>query len=463
MARARVLEAAVAGLCAVLLVVTRESAAPSKWGAVTLTWSDVEDSTGRTLTPEAIKSAGLADDGALSGSDISVLRAAGSLQPGAAKRSRAGRLPAYIQVAQRRAMRTGDDADGQYADAVPGEIVAVRDVTDAPASMKSAVKAKKVLDDLNKGFAKSMQRYLTGDDKVGGEAVTRAIDSRSASFLANTGDMGRAIGATVEKKILDMADQQHLHEQQGLVKSVGGGAEIPLEAQSGTHTRDLDSKSLFHAKNRAVAHSSDASTPTALTREGVLHTDEGYVLSVDPEAVARSSPVRPLTAKAHLTMLSGGSAHHARRAPHAAGADFATKHGRDETRRIQRRLQARRAAQLQLKRTMGGRHVERLNVVVRQGKNVKQPPLHFSKGTKVLFADLQNAARLHLPRPATYSKPFGGASPQPLPVQMAAFYRDGPHPDDAVARVLKQQLDRINYAQDRFHYADAVYHFTPQW
>ena len=68
-----------------------------------------------------------------------------------------------------RAMRTGDDADGQYADAVPGEIVAVRDVTDAPASMKSAVKAKKVLDDLNKGFAKSMQRYLTGDDKVGGK------------------------------------------------------------------------------------------------------------------------------------------------------------------------------------------------------------------------------------------------------------------------------------------------------
>ena len=456
MARAGVLEGAVAGLCVVLLVVTRESAAPSKWGAVTLT--GVEDSTGRTLTTEAIKSAGLADDGALSGSDIAVLNSAGSLQPGTAKRSRAGRLPAYIQVAQRRAMRSGDDADGQYADAVPGEIVTVRDVTDVPASRTSAVKAKKMLDDLNKGFAKSMQRYLTGDDKVGGEAVTRAIDSRSASFLANTGDMGKAIGATVEKKILDLADQQHLHEQQGLVKSQGGGAEIPLEAHSGTHTRDLDFKSLFHAKNRAVAHSPDAGT-----REGVLHTDQGYVLRVDPGAVARSSPVRPLTAKAHLTMLSGGSAHHARRAPHAAGADFATKHGRDETRRIQRRLQARRAAQLQLKRTMGDRHVERLNVVVRQGKKVKQPPLHFSKGTKVLFADLQNAARLHLPRPATFSKPFGGASPQPLPVQMAAFYRDGPHPDDAVARVLKQQLDSINYAQDRFHYADAVYHFTPQW
>jgi hypothetical protein len=32
-----------------------------------------------------------------------------------------------------------------------------------------------------------------------------------------------------------------------------------------------------------------------------------------------------------------------------------------------------------------------------------------------------------------------------------------------MAALLHNQLAGVQHAQDRFHYADAVYHFTPQW
>ena len=48
--------------------------------------------------------------------------------------------------------------------------------------------------------------------------------------------------------------------------------------------------------------------------------------------------------------------------------------------------------------------------------------LEFSRGTKALFSGLQNAAAQNLPRPATYSDPYGGMVAQPLP---GAFYRCG--------------------------------------
>jgi hypothetical protein len=92
------------------------------------------------------------------------------------------------------------------------------------------------------------------------------------------------------------------------------------------------------------------------------------------------------------------------------------------------------------------------------------PPIEFSQGTQALFKGLEAAAANELPRPATYSDPFGGARAQPLPGAMGAFYHDGPHAEsDRVAALLHQQLDATDNVQDRFHYADTVYHFTPQW
>ena len=66
----------------------------------------------------------------------------------------------------------------------------------------------------------------------------------------------------------------------------------------------------------------------------------------------------------------------------------------------------------------------------------------------------------NLPRAATYSDPFGGAYAHRLP---GAFYRDGPHPDDGMTDLLTNQLSGIDNTQDRFHYSDQVYHFTPKW
>ena len=118
---------------------------------------------------------------------------------------------------------------------------------------------------------------------------------------------------------------------------------------------------------------------------------------------------------------------------------------------------------MELHKVVGDKDVAGLNVVVRRAKAVKPAPLEFSAGTKAMFAQLQAAAATNLPAAATYSDPFGGTRPLALPVEMGAFYRDGPHPDDKMTDMLNQQLEGIDNAQDRFHYADQVYHFTPQW
>eukprot|EP00802_Teleaulax_amphioxeia_P017244 Tamp_17394.p1 GENE.Tamp_17394~~Tamp_17394.p1 ORF type:complete len:350 (-),score=92.72 Tamp_17394:70-1119(-) len=148
-------------------------------------------------------------------------------------------------------------------------------------------------------------------------------------------------------------------------------------------------------------------------------------------------------------------------AARAAAQDFSTKEGREARRRVSLRLKdSRRAAQQQLRRVVGKRPVEKLNIVVTKAKPAKVMPLEFSKGTKALFSGLQDFASQNLPRPATYSDPYGGALAQPLP---RAFYSDGPHPDAALASSLVNQLSAVGNTQDRFHYASQVYHFAPHW
>jgi hypothetical protein len=119
----------------------------------------VKDTTGRTLSDEAIQASGLSDEGKLSDNDLAVLEAAGSLTPQLAARRNRGMLPAYIQVAQDAAAR--DAEHSEYMDAIPGNIVTIREQGGVDPKV-AAKKAKKELDRLNKGYAKSMQKWLTG-------------------------------------------------------------------------------------------------------------------------------------------------------------------------------------------------------------------------------------------------------------------------------------------------------------
>eukprot|EP00802_Teleaulax_amphioxeia_P005420 Tamp_05424.p1 GENE.Tamp_05424~~Tamp_05424.p1 ORF type:complete len:946 (+),score=315.66 Tamp_05424:413-2839(+) len=194
-----------------------------------------------------------------------------------------------------------DSEHSEYMDAVPGNIVTVREKSQVDPKVE-AHKAKKVLDTLNKGYAKSMQKYLTGSDKVGD--VVSAIDSRSATFLANTGDMGKPIPAETEKVILDTADKQHYHEKRGLVKSEASKGEIPQEVrnaermarQSGESVANLNA--LLQAEKAVPKDGDDRSS------EGVVHTEDGYVLRIDPQAAGKASPMRPMAGKAQLAMLA---------------------------------------------------------------------------------------------------------------------------------------------------------------
>jgi hypothetical protein len=119
----------------------------------------VEDTTGRTLSDEAIKASGLSDQGKLSDDDLAVLETAGSLTPQLAGRRNRGKLPAYIQIAQDAAAR--DAEHSEYMDAIPGNIVTIKEQGGVDPKV-AARKAKKELDMLNKGYAKSMQKWLTG-------------------------------------------------------------------------------------------------------------------------------------------------------------------------------------------------------------------------------------------------------------------------------------------------------------
>ena len=275
----------------------------------------VQDTTGRTLTDEAIDASGLSDDGKLSDGDLAVLEAAGSLHPRASVRTRAGSLPAYVQVAQAAARRdaSSGESEGEYTDAVPGDIVSVR----GPGAEKpeiAARKAKKILDSLNRGYAKSMQKWLTGDDRVGD--VNRAIDSRSASFLANTGDMDKSIGAAVEKKILDTADKQHHHEKIGLVESEADQGEIPQEAGNSLPHERMTGMSHESRRNLNALYAAERAVPSNgpdSSAEGVVHTEDGFVLRIDPQAAGKSSPMRPVASKAHLAMLAARPTKHAKR------------------------------------------------------------------------------------------------------------------------------------------------------
>jgi hypothetical protein len=264
----------------------------------------VKDTTGRTLTPEAISASGLSDDGDLSDNDLAVLEAAGTLKPRVAKLHRGGELPPYIEVAQRAAIRDAENGedDSNFLDATPGEIVTIRDTRVDP--RVQARKAKKVLDSLNSGYAQSMQKWLTGSDKVGD--VLTAIDSRSASYLANTGDMGKAIDAQTEKAILDTADKQHYHEKKGLVQSEAEEGEIPQEARDvvGKDRQGQDRDGVQNLNAMLEAEKKVPSDGPDPSDEGVVHTPDGFVLRIDPKAAGKSSPMRPLSAKAHLAMLA---------------------------------------------------------------------------------------------------------------------------------------------------------------
>jgi hypothetical protein len=260
----------------------------------------VVDTTGRTLTAEAIKASGLSDQGKLSNNDLAVLETAGTLKPQLVQRRGRGQLPAYVQVAQDRAINDGQDS-GEYMDAIPGNIVTVREEGGVDPEV-AARKAKKVLDTLNKGYAKSMQKWLTGSDKVGD--VVSAIDSRSASFLANTGDMGKPIAPETEKAILDTADQQHYHENAGLVKSEESKGEIPQEVRDSINRLRQAGESVANLNALLQAEKAVPKDGTAATTEGVVHTEDGFVLRIDPRAAGQFSPMRPVAGKAQLAMLA---------------------------------------------------------------------------------------------------------------------------------------------------------------
>jgi hypothetical protein len=260
----------------------------------------VQDTTGRTLTSEAIKASGLSEKGKLSGDDLAVLETAGSLTPQLAQRKQRGELPAYIQVAQRAAF--SDANDSEYMDAIPGNIVTIKDKEVDPRA--AARKGKQILDKLNKGYAKSMQKWLTGSDEVGD--VTKAIDTRSASFLANTGDMGKPIDAETEKVILDAADKQHFHEKKGLVKSKAEEGEIPQEVRDAMKRGDSihELNHMLQAEKAVPNLSGAGATAADASAEGVLHTDDGFILRIDPRAAGRNSLMRPIQSKAMLSMLA---------------------------------------------------------------------------------------------------------------------------------------------------------------
>ena len=139
-------------------------------------------------------------------------------------------------------------------------------------------------------------------DKVGD--VNKAIDTRSASFLANTGDMGKEIAPETEKVILDTADKQHYHEKKGLVKSEAEQGEIPQEVRNaesryqraGASVHNLNA--MLEAEKAVPTGDGDAST------EGVVHTEDGYVLRIDKDAAGTGSPMRPMSSKAQLAMLA---------------------------------------------------------------------------------------------------------------------------------------------------------------
>ena len=71
-------------------------------------------------------------------------------------------------------------------------------------------------------------------------------------------------------------------------------------------------------------------------------------------------------------------------------------------------------------------------------------PLEFSKGTKALFSGLQDFASQNLPRPATYSDPYGGALAQPLPRAFYRYVRCANPPKYQIMRIVSAALPRVS-------------------
>jgi hypothetical protein len=143
---------------------------------------------------------------------------------------------------------------------------------------------------------------LCSPDKVGD--VTKAIDSRSASYLANTGDMGKAIAPETEKVILDSADKQHYHEKKGLVKSEADKGEIPQEVRDAEGMYDRAGARLHNLNAMLQAEKAVPTGDADASSEGVVHTEDGYVLRIDKDAAGSGSPMRPMSSKAQLAMLA---------------------------------------------------------------------------------------------------------------------------------------------------------------
>ena len=157
------------------------------------------------------------------------------------------------------------------------------------------------------GFRVKLKRPLAcvrlcSPDKVGD--VTKAIDSRSASYLANTGDMGKAIAPETEKVILDSADKQHYHEKKGLVKSEADKGEIPQEVRDAEGMYDRAGARLHNLNAMLQAEKAVPTGDADASSEGVVHTEDGYVLRIDKDAAGSGSPMRPMSSKAQLAMLA---------------------------------------------------------------------------------------------------------------------------------------------------------------
>eukprot|EP00960_Hanusia_phi_P068843 766948-Hanusia_phi.AAC.2 len=232
----------------------------------------VEDTTGRLLTDAAIQSSGLYAKSDDSDDTMAVLEAAGRLKP-KASRVISRKLPAYVQVAHK-GIAVPEDYDH---------------VANRERKLRSR-KAQQQLDKLNQGYAKQMQKYLTGSDAVGD--VTDAIDSRSASYLANTGRFGKKISASTASRILRVANAQSAHEKSGLLGPGRDGSGLQRIWNSGTEAKAAMADEDMTKKNQA---------------RGVVWTQNGYYLRIDPKVRSENDQAANFKDKAHLQQLDGCS------------------------------------------------------------------------------------------------------------------------------------------------------------
>ena len=116
--------------------------------------------------------------------------------------------------------------------------------------------------------------------------------------------MGKPIAPETEKVILDTADKQHYHEKKGLVKSESDQGEIPQEVRNAENKYQQAGNSMHNLNALLQAEKAVPNGDSDASAEGVVHTEDGYILRIDKDAAGSASPMRPMSSKAQLAMLA---------------------------------------------------------------------------------------------------------------------------------------------------------------